>query len=163
MDKKGFIVQERIPVRYKGEFLETSVDLVDFIDLTPRQVVGVSASLIPFLANDEANRALMGTHMQCQAVPLLLPQAPIVGTGMEKEIAESMGWVKRAEKEGEVVYVDAQKISIKDKDNNKITYPIHKFKRTSQSTCYSQRPLIAAGQKVKKGELLIDGPACENG
>ena len=163
IDKKGFIVQERIPVRYKGEFLETSVDLVDFIDLTPRQVVGVSASLIPFLANDEANRALMGTHMQCQAVPLLLPQAPIVGTGMEKEIAESMGWVKRAEKGGKVVYVDAQKISIKDKDNNKITYPIHKFKRTSQSTCYSQRPLIAAGQKVKKGELLIDGPACEKG
>jgi len=162
IDKNDFIFQERVPVRYKGEFLEASASSVDFIDLIPRQVVGTSASLIPFLAHDEANRALMGTHMQCQAVPLLSPAAPIVGTGMEKEIAEAMGWVKKTERDGKATYVDAQKVVIKER-NTETTYPVQKFKRTSQSTCYSQKPLIKSGQRVKKGDFIIDGPACDKG
>lgn len=162
IDKEGFIAQDRVPVRYKREFLEIPASLVDYIDLTPRQVVGVAASLIPFLSHDEANRALMGTHMQCQAVPLLIPEAPVVGTGMEQKIAEAMGWVRRADQDGKVTYVDAQRVTIKNREKE-ISYPIQKFKRTSQSTCYSQRPAVKPGQKVKKGELIIDGPACKDG
>lgn len=162
VDKNGFITQERVPVRYQGEFLEAPATSVDYVDLTPCQVVGASASLIPFLAHDEANRALMGTHMQCQAVPLLLPQAPIVGTGVEDSIAEAMGWVIRAKEEGKVAYADAKKVTVKKKGGSR-EYLAQKFKRTSQSTCYSQRPVVKQGQKVKKGQLIIDGPACDKG
>jgi len=161
VDKKGFIIQERVPVRYQGDFLEAPAARVDYIDLTPRQLVGVSASLIPFLAHDEANRALMGSHMQCQAVPLLLPRAPIVGTGMETKIAEAMGWVTRAKEAGRVIEVDVNKIVIQGKE--KLIYPIEKFKRTSQSTCYSQKAMVKLGEKVKKDQLIIDGPACDHG
>lgn len=183
IDKAGFITEPWIPVRYQGEFLETSVEKVEFMDIVPHQVVGTSASLIPFLAHDEANRALMGTHMQCQAVPLLQPSSPIIGTGMEPVVAEAMGWVIRARHSGRVVYVDAQKIIVKlDKDElkkikkekieekgnikiegNQEIYYITKFYRSSQSTCYSQRPVVLIGDKVKRGDLLVDGPACENG
>jgi len=164
IDQNGYIVDDRVPVRFNGEYLEANSGDVDFIDLIPRQVVGTSASLIPFLAHDEANRALMGTHMQCQAVPLLTPHSPIVGTGMETIAAGSMGRVVRAAEDGKVIFVDGSKVVIKtDHTKKEISYQIEKFKRSAQSTCYSQHPLVSPGQKVNAGDIVIDGPASENG
>lgn len=163
MDNQGYILDERVPVRYKGEFLEADAKLVDFIDVVPRQVVGAPASLIPFLAHDEANRALMGTHMQSQAVPLIVPQSPVVGTGMEAAISMSMGRVIMAPEDAMVTYADAGTVSIKTKDGLEETYAVEKFKRTSQSTCYNQHVVVKTGNKVKKGAILIDGPSSENG
>lgn len=180
IDRYGHLEDGLVPARYKGDFLEVSVDKVEFIDVCPQQIVGTSASLIPFLANDEPNRALMGTHMQCQAVPLLQPESPIIGTGMEGSIAESMGMVLRARNNGKVIYVDAGKVIIKtDKkikgektvieenykwEGNLETYRVVKFQRTNPvGTCYSQKPLVGVGQKVKAGEIIIDGPASETG
>jgi DNA-directed RNA polymerase subunit beta len=183
IDEKGIIQDRWVPVRFKGQFLEVSTGKVEFIDVTPVEVVGTSASLIPFLAHDEANRALMGTHMQCQAVPLVKPSAPLVGTGMEKAAAEAMGRVVRARHPGQVVWSDSQKVVVKaDKkalaqsikkgikprekikiEKNLETYYLSKFNRSAQSTCYSQKPVVSVGEKVKKGDLLIDGPACDQG
>lgn len=164
IDDKGYILDERVPVRFRGEFLELDRTQVDYIDLIPRQVVGTAASLIPFLAHDEANRALMGTHMQCQAVPLLKPQSPIVGTGMEALAAEAMGRVVRAKRAGMVTFVDGAKVVVKPLEGKgEDTYAIEKFKRSAQSTSYSQRPLVVSGQKVKADDILIDGPASEGG
>jgi len=180
IDENGYILDEWVPSRYEGEFLEVPAEKVNLIDVCPQQVVGVSAALIPFLANDESNRALMGTHMQCQAVPLVQPEAPIVGTGMEKAAAEAMQMVIRSKSEGLVTYVDGEKIIIKSnkklgkderiiednykKEGDLETYKMFKFQRTNPSgTCYSQRPLVSVGQKIKKGEIVIDGPSAENG
>lgn len=179
MDGWDYITQERVPYRYKGTVSEGPAENVDLIDITPRQVVGASTSLIPFLAHDEGNRALMGSNMQCQAVPLVTPEAPIVGTGMEKEIAEGMGRLVRARNEGVVDYVDAKRIEIKlikkvkeetssedikiDDNGKREIYFLTKFKRTSHSTCYNQRVVVVPGQKVKKGDLLADGPAIDSG
>lgn len=178
IDKSGFIIDAWVPVRHNGEFLETPVEKAELIDLAPRQVTGVSASLIPFLAHDEANRALMGTNMQCQAVPLIRPQTPVVGTGMEAVVPEQIGWVVQARHDGKITYVDANKVVLKIKgkktslpstenievrDGEEIYY-LKKFKRTNpSSTSYSQRPLVTVGDRVKRGDLLIDGPACEDG
>lgn len=158
IDKNGFIISERVPVRYGGEFIEIPSSEVEYIDMVPRQVVGVSASLIPFLQNDDVTRALMGSNMQPQAVPLLKPQAPIVGTGMESEVAQAMGRVIKTKKKGRVKYVDGRKVIIDDE-----TYNVEKFKRTSQSTCYSQKVLVSQGETVEAGQVIIDGPASENG
>jgi len=183
IDKNDFITDEWVPVRFEGEFKEAPVSQLQFIDVVARQVVGSSASLIPFLAHDEANRALMGTHMQCQAVPLIKTEAPIIGTGMEELIPQSMNRVINALLPGKVIYVDADSVVIevnnksleelkKQQKNltelilisgNKITYKVQKFRRSAQSTCYSQKPLVSIGQRVKKGDLIIDGPACDNG
>lgn len=187
MSASGEILEERLPARFNGEFLEVPKDQVQLIDLSSRQVVGAAASLIPFLANDEANRALMGTHMQCQAVPLVTATAPVVGTGMEKAVVEAMGRTVRARHKGKVIFVDSQKIivklseksvridssiqfdsfggaseNIKIEDGKEI-YRLDKFKRSVQSTCYSQKPLVNIGQMVEKGDLLIDGPASDHG
>jgi len=177
VDNNGFITPERVPLRYKGTFMEGPSELVNYIDVSPRQVVGTSASLIPFLANDEGNRALMGSNMQCQAVPLVNPDAPIVGTGMEEEIAGAMGRVIRANHAGKVEYVDSEKIEIKlDKKTDdkpyedveitdggkKEVYHLTKFRRTAHSTCYNQRAVVKPGEKVKVGDLLADGPAADN-
>ncbi len=161
-DKDGIILQERVPVRYKGEFLEADVAMVEYMDMVPRQVVGGPASLIPFLAHDEANRALMGTHMQCQAVPLIRPQTPIVGTGMESQVARAMGRVLTAPADAVVSYADAATV-ILDAKVGRQTYAVEKFKRSAQSTSYNQRVMVKTGDKVKKGQVLIDGPASENG
>jgi DNA-directed RNA polymerase subunit beta len=184
IDGRGAIKDSWVPVRYNGEFLEAPAEKVELIDITPRQVVGTSASLIPFLAHDEANRALMGTHMQCQAVPLVKPESPIVGTGMEALVAEAMGRVVRARHPGKVIWVDSEKIIIrlspdslkkrgKEKESeksedikiegNKEIYKVGKFTRSAQSTSYSQRSLVDIGDRVKAGDVIIDGPACQNG
>lgn len=184
IDDKGYITQDWVAMRYANEFIEGSVKKVEYIDVVPRQVVGSSASLIPFIAHDEANRALMGSHMQCQAVPLLKTQAPVIGTGMEKEIASAMGWTVLAEFPGEVQSVDASQIVLKidpkhyDKAKNwvetnknehisyqqgTLVYTLNKFARTAQSTCYNQTPEVKVGDKLKKGDVLIDGPATDKG
>ncbi len=162
-DGEGYIVGERVPVRYKGEFLETESSNIEYVDIVPRQVVGAPASLIPFLAHDEANRALMGTHMQCQAVPLLIPESPVVGTGMEGAVVESMGRLVQASDDGEVIYADAGLVKVKYKNGDIATYTPEKFKRTSQSTCYNQKVLVEIGDKVTKGDVLIEAPASESG
>lgn len=177
-DKNGYILDTLVPFRYRGEFTEGPVELVDLVDLTPRQVVGTSASLIPFLAHDEANRALMGTNMQCQAVPLVRPVAPFIGTGMEEEVASSMGRVILARNRGRVLYVDSERIEVAlDKvpvnlvqdegkvkiEGKKEIYYLDKFRRTSQSTCFNQHPIVNVGDRVTLGQILADGPATEGG
>ncbi len=183
VDEKGVIKDEWVAMRYANNFTEGPIEEVQYIDVVPNQVIGTSASLIPFIANDEANRALMGTHMQCQAVPLVRPQAPIVGTGMEKAVATAMNRTVSALHSGEVTFVDAKKIEVKvnAKEAKKLTntdqhagemyehldgkdiYTITKFVRTSQSTCYSQRPIVKVGDKVKQGDIIIDGPSADGG
>ena len=163
LSDKDIIAQYRVPARYKGEFIETERENVEFIDVVPRQVVGSAASLIPFVSHDEANRALMGTHMQCQAVPLVIPKSPIVGTGMEKSISSVMNRVISAPFDGEITYADASKVTIKGKGKDEASYNIDSFKRTSQATAYTQRTMVVTGQKVKKGDLVVDGPASDNG
>ena len=164
IDKDGYLVDELLPARYEGEYLEAEREKVEYIDVIPRQVVGTSASLIPFVDHDEANRALMGTHMQCQAVPLIKSESPIVGTGMEGDVSQAMGRVIRAPFDGEVVYSDATKVTIKGKGRGEmITYNIDKFKRTAQNTFFTQRPTVKVGDKIKKGDVIIDGPASEDG
>ncbi len=162
-DEDGYILAERVPVRYKGEFLEADATSLQYIDVVPRQVVGASASLIPFLAHDEANRALMGTHMQCQAVPLIKTDAPVVGTGMERIIASAMGRVVTALSDGVVTFADASHIVFESKQGERHVFRVEKFKRTSQSTSYNQRVLVITGQNVKKGDVLIDGPSSDHG
>ena len=182
IDDKGYILDEWVPMRANNKFIEGPVTDVQYIDVVPRQVIGTSASLIPFIAHDEANRALMGTHMQCQAVPLIRPQAPIVGTGMEEAVATAMNRTVRAANPGVIDYVDGAKVIVKldkgvaeklqengyDSDISYIegqteVYPLQKFLRTSQSTCYSQRPIVTLGQKISKGTIIIDGPSAEQG
>ncbi|HCC84326.1 MAG TPA: DNA-directed RNA polymerase subunit beta [Candidatus Pacebacteria bacterium] len=184
IDAAGFIQDEWVPIRFMNKFIEGLVEEVQFIDIVPRQVIGTSASLIPFIAHDEANRALMGTHMQCQAVPLIKPEAPVVGTGMEEAIATSMGRTIRARFDGVVELVDGQQVVLKlDKADAKLAaglvtiqlnsnitvegdkeiYRLQKFERTSQSTSYSQKPTVKIGQKIKAGEVIIDGPAADHG
>jgi DNA-directed RNA polymerase subunit beta len=177
-DGWGYITDDRVPFRHQGSVSEGPVDLVDMVDVTPRQVVGASSSLIPFLSHDHGNRALMGANMQCQAVPLVRPDAPLVGTGMEGAIAEGMKRFIRARNPGKVSYVDGNKIEIKlrkktedsttedieVKDSGKTeVYRLIKFKRTSNSTCYNQRAKVTVGEKVDKGDLLADGPSIDNG
>lgn len=156
------IAPDRVPARFRGEFLEVDTSLVEFMDVIPRQVVGTAASLIPFIGHDEANRALMGTHMQCQAVPLVRPDSPIVGTGMEEEVASVMGRVVKAEEDGIVSYVDAQKVVVKSSGTEK-EYLVDKFAMSPQSTVFSQRPVVTVSQRIKKGEIIIDGPATNVG
>ncbi|MBI2597344.1 DNA-directed RNA polymerase subunit beta [Candidatus Daviesbacteria bacterium] len=162
IDDRGNIIPDRVPTRYQGVFYEGKASDISLIDISPQQIFGISASLIPFLANDDANRALMGTQMQCQAVPLLLPSAPVVGTGMEKIVAENMGRIVKAPEDGVVTYVDGKKLILKAV-KNEYKYEIKKFVHSPQGTCYSQKGVVEIGAKVKKGDLLIDGAATKNG
>ncbi len=162
IDEKGYIMAKRVPVRNSGSFFETEAKEIQLIDVSPQQIVGTSASLIPFLAHDDANRALMGTHMQCQAVPLLLPQAPIIGTGMEEMIADTMARTVRSPLDGTVDYVDGEKVVVKGK-SGKHEFKVNKFVNSPSMTCYSQKPAVNLGQKVKEGDLLIDGTSSDMG
>ena len=163
VDKDGYIDASRVPVRYKGEFFETDTSNIEYIDVVPRQVVGLAAALIPFLAHDEANRALMGTHMQCQALPLLKPASPVVGTGIEAIVPQALNRAILAPEEGKVIAVDAKRVEMKGKSGKSYSFNIEKFKRTASNTCFSQKPLVSLNAKVAKGDILIDGPASEDG
>ncbi len=164
LDKQGYLADELLPARYNGEYLEVEKEKIEYIDIIPRQVVGTSAALIPFIDHDEANRALMGTHMQCQAVPLIKSESPIVGTGMESFVSQAMDRVIKAPYDGQITYVDANKVILKGKERKQeTTINIQKFKRTANNTLFNQNPVVSVGQKVKKGDVLVDGPASENG
>ena len=164
IDDAGYIVDDLLPARYMGEYLEVESEKIEFIDVIPRQVVGTSAALIPFIDHDEANRALMGTHMQCQAVPLIKNESPIIGTGMESMVSRAMARVTTAPFDGTMAFVDANKIVLKGAARfQEETLKIGKFKRTAQNTFFNQKPIVSVGQKVKKGDILIDGPASESG
>jgi DNA-directed RNA polymerase subunit beta len=149
--------------RYRSTQEMFPVDRVDYIEISPRQVVSVAAGAIPFLENDDTTRALMGANMQRQAVPLLAPYAPIVGTGTEYKISHDSGMTITADVAGEVEYVDGHKIVVADKDGKKHTHKLIKFRKSNQSTCINQTPIVEAGQKVKLDETLTDGPAMQNG
>ncbi len=163
LDKDGNILDEEVPVRYNGRAIMVSKDEVDMMDVAPNQMVGVSASLIPFLEHDDANRALMGANMQRQAVPLIRPEAPLVGTGMEKMAAKYSGALVISDVSGEVVKVSGDEISVKTKNGDIKTYTLQRFKRTNQGTCFNQKPLVSKGDKIKIGDVLADGPLTDRG
>ncbi len=161
-DVNGRLLGPVVEARFGGEVGTCSVEEVDFIEVAPHQFVSVAASLIPFLQHTDASRALMGSNMQRQAVPSIRPQAPYIMTGQEEKAALDSGYVLRAEAEGKVVKADASAVAVQYAKGTK-NYELKKFKRSNQYTCISQRPLVSVGQKVEKGEVLVDGPSTENG
>ncbi len=163
LNEDGSFVHDRITVRDKVEIVEVPVSQVDYIDVSPRQVVSVATAMVPFLESDDATRALMGSNMQRQAVPLLVPEAPLVATGMEYRAAHDSGVCLLAREDGVVEKVDADRIIIRDSFGERHTYQLTKFARSNQSTCINQRPVVSAGQKIEKGDLLADGPSTEKG
>jgi len=160
--KNGEILEKEVDARKKGEPVEVKREEVHFMDVSSKQPLSVATSLIPFLQNDDANRALMGSNMQRQAVPLVIPEAPLVGTGVERRVALDSGEEIIAPEEGQISEVDANQIKLKTKKGI-ITFPLRTFKRRNQYTCTHQRPIVKKGQKVKKGDILADGTAIENG
>ncbi|MFI5359614.1 MAG: DNA-directed RNA polymerase subunit beta [Halanaerobiales bacterium] len=163
IDEKGYFKNEYLIAKYRGQILEVTPDKVNFMDVSPKQLVGVSASLIPFLENDDANRALMGANMQRQAVPLLITDAPIVGTGMEHKVAKDSGAVVIARNSGTVVKVTAAEIRIKTDDGHLDSYKLLKFKRSNQGSCINQKPIVRKGDRVEKGDIIADGPSTDQG
>ena len=160
----GRFVDSRVTVRHKHDILQVNAKDVDLIDVSPRQIVSVATAMIPFLENDDASRALMGANMQRQAVPLLKPQAPIVGTGIEYRAAADSGVLPKAKNSGTVVYVSSSEIRVKrDLDGGIDTYKLLKFKRSNPGTCINQRPLVDKGEIVFKNQVLADGPATDLG
>jgi DNA-directed RNA polymerase subunit beta len=153
------VVGDHVMARARGDLVTVSGKDVEYVDISPKQTVGVSASLIPFLEHDDANRALMGSNMQRQAVPLLITEPPIVATGMERVVADNSGMVSRAGRDGTVTYVDAERIVL----NNTDEYELRKFQGLNERTCLNQKPSVTMGQEVKKGQLIADGPACTEG
>lgn len=165
LDESNMFVEKMCWVRYKGEQFETETVKVTHMDVSPKQLVSIVTGLIPFLEHDDANRALMGSNMQRQGVPLLKPEAPIVGTGLEARAARDSGAVVIAQEDGVVEYVDGSKIIISPKDNRleKRTYNLKKFIRSNAGTCVNQQPLCSVGDKIKAGDVLADGPATDKG
>ena len=166
LDENNRFVNEQITGRAGSsrDFVTVAPDRVDFMDISPKQVVSVATALIPFLENDDANRALMGANMQRQAVPLLIPKAPVVGTGMEHKAAKDSGVCAIAGEAGTVEFVDADHIRIRrDSDGSLEKHKLLKFKRSNQGTCVNQKPLVVKGQRVKAGEIIADGPSTEMG
>jgi len=156
---ENYLTRNVIPIRYKQDFVNVTPSEVDFIAISPVQVVSVAASLIPFFEHDDANRALMGSNMQRQSVPLILPQKPIVGTGLENQIALDSGMTLNAQVSGIISSVTANKIIVKDKTGKKQTYQLQKYLRSNQQTCINHRPIVWKGEKVTSGQILTDGPA----
>jgi DNA-directed RNA polymerase subunit beta len=161
-NKENYLVKNLISVRYKQDFINVTPSEVDFIAISPIQVVSVAASLIPFFEHDDANRALMGSNMQRQSVPLILPQKPIVGTGLENQIAIDSSMTLNAQSDGVVQFVTANKIVIKDTNERKLIYKLQKYLRSNQQTCINHRPIVWQGEKIKSGQILTDGPAITN-
>ena len=159
----GKLVDDRVPVRYRKEFVYAKADEVDYMGISPRQMFGISTSLIPFLEHDDANRALMGANMQRQATPLLQPERPFVGTGLEFDVARYAGSLQLSEDEGEVVYVDANKITIRNDKKKEKTYKLIKFQKSNQNTWVSQQPIVDLGQRVKAGDVIADGASTKDG
>ncbi len=162
LDQNSEFIRQRISSRYHSTFLFATPDSIDYMDVAPHQIVGISAALIPFLEHDDANRALMGSNMQAQAVPLLAPDVPQVSTGMEYHAAMDSGQVVVAEEDGEVISVTGSKIVLRSDKGDK-TYILRKYQRSNQSTCIDQRPAVVKGQVVKKGEVIADSSSTENG
>ncbi len=163
LTEDGHFVNSRVIVRWRDETIEVPAAQVDYIDVSPKQVVSVSTAMIPFLENDDANRALMGCNMQRQAVPLLVPEAPIVGTGMEYKAAHDSGVVLLSKHAGTVYSVASDEVVIQDALGVKHSYHLTKFARSNQGTCINQRPRVRQGERVEIGDLLADGPSTENG
>ncbi len=179
MDEEGKILGDTVPVRYRQDFTTTTPFQVDYVALSPVQIISVATSLIPFLEHDDANRALMGSNMQRQAVPLLRPERPLVGTGLEAQAARDSGMVIVAKSAGEVTYVDATVIRVKPSESSpssvdrergrnshperEISYQLQKYQRSNQDTCLNQRPLVWEGDRVEVGQILADGSATEGG
>ncbi len=163
MDEEGYIQGETVPVRYRQDFTTTTTNEVDYVAVSPVQIISVATSLIPFLEHDDANRALMGSNMQRQAVPLLRPERPLVGTGLEAQAARDSGMVIVSRTDGEVTYVDARRIRVRDENNREHDYQIQKYQRSNQDTCLNQRPIVFVGDRVKAGQILADGSATEGG
>ncbi|MGE4582503.1 MAG: DNA-directed RNA polymerase subunit beta [Synechococcus sp.] len=159
----GRISADLIPVRYRQDFEKVSPEQVDYVALSPVQVISVAASLIPFLEHDDANRALMGSNMQRQAVPLLRPQRALVGTGLETQVARDSGMVPISRVNGTVTFVDATAIVVEDEDGNNHNHFLQKYQRSNQDTCLNHRPIVRCGDSVIIGQVLADGSACEGG
>ncbi|NUM55512.1 MAG: DNA-directed RNA polymerase subunit beta [Candidatus Hydrogenedentes bacterium] len=174
IDKRRRLAGESVLTRHRGDFPQVEPSHVDYMDVSPKQLVSVAAALIPFLEHDDANRALMGSNMQRQAVPLLKTESPVVGTGLEHVTAKNAGTVVRAERDGVVEYVDSEMIRIrhtkkgKDTDENPFraeedVYPLKKYIRSNQNTCINQRPIVEKGDKIHSGDIIADGPATDSG
>jgi len=159
----GRISADLIPVRYRQDFEKVPPEQVDYVALSPVQVISVATSLIPFLEHDDANRALMGSNMQRQAVPLLRPERALVGTGLETQVARDSGMVPISRVNGTVTYVDANAIVVQDEDGNDHTHFLQKYQRSNQDTCLNQRPIVRCGDPVIVGQVMADGSACEGG
>ncbi len=162
-DAKGKVLDERVNVRFKREFTSEVSSKIDYVDATPSEMVSVSAALIPFISSDVGKFPLMGSNMENQAVPLVQPRSPLVGTGMESAVVSDAHRTILAEFDGEVTQADARKVEVKYANGTVGSYRLEKFKRTNQDTCYNQRPAVMAGQKVKAGDVLVDGPSSDFG
>jgi DNA-directed RNA polymerase subunit beta len=152
-DENGYILGEQVPIRYRQEFTTTTPTEVDYVAVSPVQIISVATSLIPFLEHDDANRALMGSNMQRQAVPLLRPERPLVGTGLEAQAARDSGMVIVSRTDGEVMSVDADKIQVKDPAGRNHNYYLQKYQRSNQDTCLNQRPIVFVGDRVVAGQV----------
>ena len=163
VDKNGKFVNKRIRVRRKNDIIEVDNDKVQYVDVSPKQLVSVAAAMIPFLEHDDAKRALMGANMQRQAVPLMTTESPIVGTGIEYRAAKDSGILVLAEDDGVIEKVTGSSITVKYKNGKTVVHKLRKFKRTNGGTCINQKPIVKKGEKVKKGDAIADGPATSNG
>lgn len=162
VDKNGNIIEDKVPVRFAKDNLIVPKEKVDYIDVSPSQIVSVTTSMIPFMEHDDANRTLMGANMQRQAVPLMITEAPIVGTGVEAAIARDSGCSVVCDIDGVVEYVDAKKIIVRGLEEKR-TYELISYQRSNNETCYNQRPIVHKGEKVHKGEIIADGPSTDQG
>jgi DNA-directed RNA polymerase subunit beta len=162
-DEEGHILGETVPVRYRQDFTTTASDEVDYVAVSPVQIISVATSLIPFIEHDDANRALMGSNMQRQAVPLLQPERPLVGTGLEAQAARDSGMVIISRTDGIVSYLDADRIVVRDPEGKEHGYELQKYQRSNQDTCLNQRPIVFPGDQVRAGQVLADGSATEGG
>ncbi len=159
LDENGCLLNKRITCRHKDEIIEVDRERVDFIDISPRMMVSIASAMIPFLENDDANRALMGANMQRQAVPLLVTEAPIVATGIEHKCAVDSGVVVMAEGDGVVTRDNAREIDVKYDNGRLVTYKLRKFARSNQGTCINQKPIVEVGERVTADTVLAVGPS----